>query len=206
MIEPSLKSQTTCTQRDFIISEFQIESRLTATIPSTPNQSSADVNNRVTNLSALRVVKDEAGYARFEVERQLARALRLHHVPNKTGGNVISGNFYAAQPFGVVDGVDYQYTGVMRRVEVEKINQVHAANDIVLLTTLGFSPSGEVFNVNSEALAARVAGGIKASKLIFFNYHKILMKKHNEQHSLIQNLRLSDAKALLNHYKIKIDF
>ena len=184
----------------------QIESRLTASIPSTPNQSSSAVNNRVTNLSALRVVKEEAGYARFEVERQLARALRLHHVPGETsGGNVISGNFYAAQPFGVVDGVDYQYTGVTRRIEVDKIAQVHAANDIVLLTTLGFSPSGEVFNVNSEALAARVAGQIQANKIIFFAFHQIQIRKRDEQHTLLQNLRLNDAKMVLEHYQIKID-
>jgi len=189
----------------FYCSGHQIDSRLTATIPSTPNQNSAALNNRVTNLSTLRVAKEEAGYARFEVERQLARALRLHHVPHKSGGNVISGNFFAAQPFGVVNGVDYQYTGVLRRVEVEKIKHVHEANDIVLLTTLGFSPSGEIFNVNSEALASGVAGAVKANKIIFFAYHQIQMRKRNEENRPLQNLRLRDAKLLLNHYRIKVN-
>ena len=36
----------------------------------------------------LQVMKEEAGYARFEVERQLTRALRLHHVPNQVGGTL----------------------------------------------------------------------------------------------------------------------
>jgi len=69
---------------------------------------------RVTDQDSLRIVKEEAGYVRFEVERQLARSLRMQGggtLGNKHGyydGNVVSGNFYSAQPFGVLDGVDYK--------------------------------------------------------------------------------------------------
>ena len=67
---------------------------------------------RVTDAQTLRVVKEEAGYVRFEVERQLARSLRLQGAGGAAGmghydGNVVSGNFYSAQPFGILDGVDY---------------------------------------------------------------------------------------------------
>ncbi len=48
---------------------------------------------------------------------------------------------------------------------------VHETHDIVLLTSLGVSPSGEIFNVNSEFLAATVAGAMGASKIIYFNVH-----------------------------------
>jgi hypothetical protein len=74
---------------------------------------------RVTNEETLRIVKEEAGYVRFEIERQLARSLRIQGGTgekttgdNNNGnydGNVVSGNFYSAQPFGVRDGVDYKY-------------------------------------------------------------------------------------------------
>jgi amino-acid N-acetyltransferase len=87
---------------------------------------------RVTDTETLRVVKEEAGYVRFEVERQLARSLRMQGggmSPPSSGptigvsptgpvgtkqavgyydGNVVSGNFYSAQPFGILDGVDYK--------------------------------------------------------------------------------------------------
>lgn len=71
---------------------------------------------RVTDESTLRIVKEEAGYVRFEVERQLARSLRMQGSGTSTkggafqgyyDGNVVSGNFYSAQPFGILDGVDY---------------------------------------------------------------------------------------------------
>jgi hypothetical protein len=62
---------------------------------------------RVTDKDTLRVVKEEAGYVRFEVERELARALRLQS--SGMDGNVVSGNFYSAQPLGILDGIDYEY-------------------------------------------------------------------------------------------------
>lgn len=147
----------------------------------------------ITDDEALRVVKEEAGYVRFEVERQLARSLRMH---GATEGNVVSGNFYSAQPFGVLDGIDYKFSGFVRRVEVDKIRQVHTARDICLLTTLGVSPSGEVFNCNSHSLAATVAGAMDASKIIFFTDVKVELR-NKEFDSVVQNLRLSDAKNML---------
>lgn len=85
-----------------------------------PNESEEDEGEsldrssglRVTEKETLRVVKEEAGYVRFEVERQLARSLRMQGgfsgASPMMDGNVVSGNFYSAQPFGILDGIDYQ--------------------------------------------------------------------------------------------------
>lgn len=111
--------------------------------------------------------------------------------------------WFCTQPFGVVDGVDYCWTGFPRKIETERIRQVHETNDIVLLTSLGVSPSGEIFNVNSEFLAATAAGSLSASKIIYFNVHGTSL--HNKQtNKPVQNLRASDAKDLLAHYKMRI--
>lgn len=184
---------------------------------------------RVTTPEILRIVKEEAGYVRFEVERQLARSLRLQgggttgtavaaadgtkpktaasaHAGGSGGyydGNVVSGNFYSAQPFGILDGVDYQYTGFVRRVEVEKIRQLHNARDICLLTTLGVSPSGEVFNVNSESLAATVAGAMDASKVVYFTERELTLR-HRVHGNKLMSLRLSDARNLLDYYGLQM--
>lgn len=95
-----------------------------------------------------------------------------------------------------------RYTGFVRRVEVEKIRKLHNNRDICLLTTLGVSPSGEVFNVNSESLAANVAGSLGASKVIFLT-EKELELRHKIYDKKIQSLRLSDARKLLQHWNIK---
>ena len=164
----------------------------------------------VTDPETLRIVKEEAGYVRFEVERQLARSLRMQGgtaAGSKTldhvDGNVVSGNFYSAQPFGILDGIDYKYTGFVRKVEVDKIKQLHSTRDICLLTTLGVSPSGEVFNVNSEALAATVAGAMGASKVIYFTEQEMELR-HKIHGNRIQNLRFSDARHLLEHHDVAI--
>ncbi|EEC50022.1 predicted protein, partial [Phaeodactylum tricornutum CCAP 1055/1] len=170
---------------------------------------------RVTDEKTLRIVKEEAGYVRFEVERQLARSLRMQgggmgNAPGvgSTGqgyydGNVVSGNFYSAQPFGILDGVDFKYTGFVRRVEVEWIRQKHNNRDICLMTTLGVSPSGEVFNVNSEALAASVAGALEASKVIYFTEQEMELR-HTQHGKKIQSLRMSDANNLLEYSGVTI--
>lgn len=77
----------------------QIEKRL--------NEKHRVAGIRVTDKDTLRVVKEEAGYVRFEVERELARGLRLQS--SGMDGNVVSGNFYSAQPLGILDGIDYEY-------------------------------------------------------------------------------------------------
>eukprot|EP00535_Pseudo-nitzschia_heimii_P004956 CAMPEP_0197188870 /NCGR_PEP_ID=MMETSP1423-20130617/18652_1 /TAXON_ID=476441 /ORGANISM="Pseudo-nitzschia heimii, Strain UNC1101" /LENGTH=612 /DNA_ID=CAMNT_0042640839 /DNA_START=56 /DNA_END=1894 /DNA_ORIENTATION=- len=173
----------------------------------------------VTDHESLRIVKEEAGYVRFEVERQLARALKsgsssdnrlINGIENRNardssnfcGGNVVSGNFYSAQPFGVLDGVDYRYSGFVRRMEVNKIHQVLQNRDIVLLTPLGFSPTGEVFNVNSEYLAAHVAGELGASKLIYF-LEKNAALRHKIHGSDIPHLRINDGRNLLDLYGVQ---
>jgi len=204
---------------------------------------------RVTDYEDLRVVKEEAGYVRFELERQLGRALRMHRQPSKQpkssysstqqqqqhqqqqlssttrrsssppdndrpimqttqgDGNIISGNFYSAQPYGVIDGIDFMYTGFPRRIETEKIRQAaFGSNDVVLLTNLGASPSGEVYNVDSENLASRVAGAMGASKLIYFTGGgRDVVFRQKIGFKPVQNLRVSDAKALLHYNGVRID-
>lgn len=167
----------------------------------------------MTDPETLRLVKEEAGYVRFEVERQLARALKSGSSGNKfngsegsdsVGGNVVSGNFYSAQPFGVINGVDYEYSGFVRRMEVNKINQVLQNRDIVLLTSLGFSPTGEVFNVNSEYLAAHAAGELGASKMVYF-LQKNAALRHKIHGSNIPHLRVNDGQNLLDLNGVRIE-
>ena len=85
---------------------------------------------------------------------------------------------------------------------MEKIRKLHVNRDICLLTTLGVSPSGEVFNVNSESLAATVAGSLGSSKVIYF-LEKDMELRHKVYDGKIQSLRLSDARHLLNHNNIR---
>lgn len=120
---------------------------------------------RITDTAALEHVKDAAGSLRAQIEALLSMGL-----PNSPmqGAHmrVCSGNFVTARPLGVVDGVDFLHTGKVRRVDAQGIGQQLAADSIVLQSPLGYSPTGEIFNLALEDIAVHCAAAIKADKLI----------------------------------------
>ncbi|MGB8332075.1 MAG: amino-acid N-acetyltransferase [Polyangiales bacterium] len=120
---------------------------------------------RVTDDIALECVKEAVGATRVELEALLSMGL-----PNSPMAGarlrVATGNFVTAQPVGVVDGVDYQYTGKPRRVDAEAIRQRLDDGAIVVLTPIGYSATGEAFNISSHDVAAAAATALGADKLI----------------------------------------
>lgn len=121
---------------------------------------------RVTDAAALVCVKEAAGEVRLDIEAAFSQGL-----PNTPMAHsrcrVVSGNFVVARPRGIIDGVDFKFTGVVRKVDSEAIRTELDGGRIVLVSPLGFSPTGEAFNLTSEDLAASIAGALKADKLIF---------------------------------------
>ncbi|MEX2197947.1 MAG: amino-acid N-acetyltransferase [Burkholderiales bacterium] len=122
---------------------------------------------RITDEAALVAVKQAAGVLRVEIEALLSQGL-----PNSpmAGADirVASGNFIAARPIGVVDGVDYQFTGLVRKVDATAIARRLQAGEVVLVPHLGYSPTGEVFNLSWEDVAENVASALRADKLLLF--------------------------------------
>ncbi len=122
---------------------------------------------RITDGDALEHVKDAAGSLRAQIEALLSMGL-----PNSPMAGsrirVCSGNFITAKPIGVVDGVDFQHTGKVRRVDAEGIQRQLADGSIVLQSPLGYSPTGEIFNLSLEDIAVHTAAAIRADKLILF--------------------------------------
>ncbi len=121
---------------------------------------------RVTTGEALPYIEDAVGRVRIRLESQLSLGLANSPMHNARL-RVVSGNFVTARPVGVRDGFDYQYTGEVRRIDVPAITAALDASFIVLLSPLGYSPTGEVFNLDSEDVATAAAVALKADKLIF---------------------------------------
>jgi amino-acid N-acetyltransferase len=121
---------------------------------------------RITDLPALECAKEAAGELRLDIEAAFSQGL-----PNTPMSNaairIISGNFVTARPLGVFDGVDLELTGVTRKIAAETIQPILETDSLVLLSPLGFSPTGEVFNLTMEDVAASAAIALHAEKLIF---------------------------------------
>ncbi|MCB1705232.1 MAG: amino-acid N-acetyltransferase [Halioglobus sp.] len=122
---------------------------------------------RITDNAALEHIKDAAGSLRAQIEALLSMGL-----PNSpmqgSRMRVCSGNFVTARPIGVVDGVDFHHTGRVRRIDASGIHQQLANGSIVLLSPLGYSPTGEIFNLALEDIAVHCAAAIGADKLVLF--------------------------------------
>src|SRR5438477_2357748 len=148
---------------------------------------------RVTDAETLDCVLEGTGHARSRIEALLS--LGVANSPMAGARiRVVGGNFLTAKPMGVVDGVDMQWTGEVRRVDVEAIRQRLDDGDIVLVSPLGYSPTGEIFNLALEEVATQVAVWLSAQKLVF------LMDTdgvRNGRRQLLTELSTRDAEALL---------
>jgi len=157
-------------------------------------------NTRVTDEKTLTVIKEMAGFARFEIESRLARSIM---VGDANQISVVGGNFYSAQPIGVRGGIDFGYTGKVRRFEKESMELRLNSGDIIVLTCLGYSASGELFNVNSEHLAAQAAGQLSASKVIYITEGEQMIDKRTGE--LVQSMRVKDTEAFLKYHGLDLN-
>ncbi|EIC22264.1 amino-acid N-acetyltransferase [Thiorhodovibrio frisius] len=121
---------------------------------------------RVTDEPALACVKEAAGVARVEIEALLSLGLANSPMAG-VRIPVASGNFVTARPLGVLNGVDYQHTGAVRRIDRAALRQRLEAKAVALIPPLGYSPTGEVFNLSAADVACSTAVGLSADKLIF---------------------------------------
>ncbi|WP_419602946.1 amino-acid N-acetyltransferase, partial [Thiolapillus sp.] len=151
---------------------------------------------RVTDEHTLLCVKEAAGTVRVEIEALLSTGL-ANSPMSGAQISVDSGNFVTAKPLGIIDGVDYQHTGEVRRINTTALQQRLDAGAMVLISPLGYSPTGEVFNLNAADVAAAIATEIKADKLIFLTDNKLV----DSRRKLIESLVPAEADALLRRRK-----
>ena len=148
---------------------------------------------RVTDDVALGCAMEASGRLRVEIEALLSMGL-----PNSpmAGADirVASGNFITAKPLGVLDGVDFMHTGEVRKVDTVAIQRRLHDGELVLLSPLGYSPSGEVFNLSVEDVASATASALKADKLIFLMDTPGVTGRRGE---LMRELTVKRAQALI---------
>ncbi len=146
-----------------------------------------------TSPEALECAKEAAGEIRLDIEAAFSQGL-----PNTPMSHaqirVISGNFVTARPVGVIDGIDYRHTGAVRKMDLDAIKNVINQGAIVLLSPLGFSPTGEAFNLAMEDLATSAATALRAEKLIFLTQDRTVL---DEDGAVDTELAREDADKLL---------
>lgn len=121
---------------------------------------------RITELAMVDPVTEAVGALQFDLLSWLSTRLSLS-AGQGLAQRVLTGNFITAKPMGIIDGVDLGFTGVVRRVDVEGIRDALGDGSIVVQSNLGFSPTGELYNLRAEEVAEAIAVSLGADKLIF---------------------------------------
>lgn len=150
---------------------------------------------RVTDDAAMEAVKEANGAVRVEIEALLSMGIANSPMAG-ADIRVASGNFVTAKPLGVRDGVDLQHTGEVRKVDAVGIQKRLDDGELVLLSPMGYSPTGEAFNLSLEDVAVSAAIALDAEKLIFLMDSEGV---HNLRGELLREMTAEKAKNLLKN-------
>ena len=155
---------------------------------------------RITDAFTLDCALEAAGQLRYEIEAAFSQGLPNTPMAGATL-RVISGNFLTARPVGIVDGVDYRHSGQVRKIDTALIQQLLDQGAIVLMSPMGFSPTGEAFNLTMESVATAIASELHAEKVLFLAEIEGIREKPLEPASpdnrLDTELSLADAERLM---------
>ena len=154
---------------------------------------------RVTSIESLAHIKQVVGQLRIDIEAMFSMGL-INSPMHGADINICSGNFVIAKPYGIQNGIDYAHTGEIRKVDSAAIQSQLAANNIVLLSNLGYSATGEVFNLTAEEIAAETAIALNADKLLIYSAEAGILDKEGVP---INKLSAEQAQKLITE-KIKL--
>lgn len=153
---------------------------------------------RVTDEGALVAVKEAAGANRVELEQRFSMGLAGSAMAHARV-RVAAGNFVVARPHGVIDGVDFMFTGRVRRIDAEAIRARLDEGAVVVLTPVGYSITGETFNLSTPELAADTAIALGADKLVAL-VEGVDEPLHGELDSATTQARIEKSSGDLRHH------
>uniref|UniRef100_A0A0E0ALZ6 amino-acid N-acetyltransferase n=1 Tax=Oryza glumipatula TaxID=40148 RepID=A0A0E0ALZ6_9ORYZ len=172
---------------------------------------------RVTDSDSLEAAMEAAGRIRLTIEAKLSPGppmlnLRRHGVIGRWHGlvdNVASGNFLGAKRRGVVSGIDYGFTGEVKKIDVSRIKERLDSDSIVVVSNMGYSSSGEVLNCNTYEVATACALAIEADKLIcivdgqiFDEHGRVIPFMSLEEADMLIRKRAKQSDIAANYVKV----
>ncbi|OOR93159.1 amino-acid N-acetyltransferase [Moraxella caviae] len=170
----------------------QIDAALrTAGIDTAPMATHGTQHVRVTPTAAMPHILAAVGAIRLQIEAHLSTGLANSPMFGSRI-SVVSGNFITAKPYGIHDGIDYQMTGQVRRVDAAAMRHNLERGHIITLGTMGVSATGEAFNLLAEDVALQAAIALQADKLILLGGSEL-----NDTGTLIRELTTDSANQLL---------
>ena len=90
------------------------------------------------------------------------------------------------------------YVGQITNVNVKPILDVIDKGYIPVVSTVGYDGAGNLYNINADTAAARIAGELGAESLIAMTDIAGILKDRNDPSTLISSIKVSDLPGLIS--------
>ena len=149
-------------------------------------------------VNGLRVTdKDTIDIVQMVLAGKVNKSL-VNHIERKGGKAIglsgIDGHMLRAE----VKDERLGYVGNITKVNVEPILDVIEKGYIPVVSTLGCDKEGNVYNVNADTAAAKIAGALAAESLISLTDISGILRDVNDSSSLISHIEVDEAKSLID--------
>ena len=168
--------------------------QISAALPDSRLETYDGISRRVTDAPSMCIIAGLCGQLRTDLEALFSTGVPTSPLHNAEI-QVVGGNFVTARPIGVLGGTDYQLTGQPRRVHARRIEEMLSGPAIVLLSPIGYSPSGQAFNLSADELAEQLAVRLQANKLAVFDEAPCLSDGEGERLSHLTPSQLAQVLA-----------
>lgn len=91
------------------------------------------------------------------------------------------------------------FVGEISSLNVQPVLDVLEKGYIPVISTVGCDADGNVYNINADTAAARIAGMLKAESLINMTDTAGLLEDEKDESTLIHKIFVSDAQRMVNH-------
>ncbi|MCI5582380.1 MAG: acetylglutamate kinase [Anaeroplasma sp.] len=116
---------------------------------------------------------------------------------NLAGGNAIG---LSGLDSGMIEaksiGDEYGFVGEIVDINPDVILDALTMGYIPVISTIGYDKEGNVYNINADTAAARIAGALEAEEFISMTDIKGVLKDKNDPNTLLTSINVSEIKQL----------
>jgi len=123
----------------------------------------AKINTRIVN--GIRVTTKPAMAHVKLAAMEVAQTFITHLSAGNANG--IMGNWIKARSMGVCEGLDYQYTGHVEKIQSEMVHKLMGQDFIPVIYNIGINGTGDCYNLNTDQISRQLCLDLDIEKLFF---------------------------------------